>query len=142
MTIEIKTLGSGDEHLFNNIAFDVFDYELSEKLVAEFLRDSRHHIVVAIDRRLVVGFASAVHYVHPDKPPELWINEVGVTPTHRRRGIGKKLLKEMFAIAKSLDCNQAWVLTERSNIPAMGLYTSVAESEAPEDTVMFTFNLE
>jgi hypothetical protein len=26
----------------------------------------------------VVGFASAVHYVHPDKAPELWINEVGV----------------------------------------------------------------
>lgn len=141
MTIKIITLDQGDEDVLRNVASDVFDNELDKNLVAEFLRDSRHHIVVAIDGCLVVGFASAVHYIHPDKPPELWINEVGVTPTHQRRGIAKKLLQKMFAIAKSLDCNQAWVLTERSNVPAMGLYASVVESEAPEDTVMFTFNL-
>ncbi|MEM9927018.1 MAG: GNAT family N-acetyltransferase [Cyanobacteria bacterium P01_D01_bin.50] len=141
MTIEIRILDRGDEDILSKVAFDVFDYELNQKLVAEFLRDSRHHIAVAIDGDLVVGFASAVHYIHPDKPPELWINEVGVAPTHQRQGIGKKLLQEMFLKAKSLDCNQAWVLTDRSNIPAMGLYTSLAESEAPEDTVMFTFNL-
>jgi hypothetical protein len=23
---------------------------------------------------VVVGFASAVHYVHPDKAPQMWIN--------------------------------------------------------------------
>ena len=31
-----------------------------------------------MDEEQIVGFASAVHYVHPDKPPELWINEMGV----------------------------------------------------------------
>ena len=56
---------------------------------AEFLADSRHHLAVAVDEGRVVGMASAVHYVHPDKPPELWINEVGVAPTHRGLGIGR-----------------------------------------------------
>ena len=141
MTIDIKSLSQGDEEILNHVASDVFDNELNENLVAEFLADSRHHIVVAIDAGLVVGFASAVHYIHPDKQPELWINEVGVAPTHQRQGIGKKLLQKLFAIAKLLGCNQAWVLTNRSNTPAMALYASVAESETPEDVVMFNFSL-
>lgn len=141
MNIEIRNLGQGDEDILKNVASDVFDNELKENLVIEFLADSRHHIVVAIDEDLVVGFASGVHYVHPDKPPELWINEVGVAPTHQRQGIGKKLLQAMFFKAKSLGCHQAWVLTDRSNTPAMGLYASVKESQTPEDVVMFNFNL-
>jgi len=42
--------------------------------------DPRHHLVVAVEH-VVVGFCSAVDYIQPDKPPELWINEVGVAPT-------------------------------------------------------------
>ncbi len=141
MTINIKSLTQGDEEILTNVASDVFDNELDEKSIIEFLKDSRHHIVVAIDAGLVVGFASGVHYIHPDKQPELWINEVGVTPSHQRRGIGKKLLQEMFSQAKLLGCHEAWVLTDRSNAPAMGLYASVAESETPEDVVMFNFSL-
>ena len=141
MTIDIKSLSQGDEEILNHVASDVFDNELNKNLIVEFLADSRHHIVVAIDAGLVVGFASAVHYIHPDKQPELWINEVGVTPTHQRQGIGKKLLQEMLLKAKSLGCNEAWVLTNRSNTPAMKLYASVTESETPEDVVMFNFSL-
>lgn len=50
---------------------------------AEFLRDPRHHIAVAIEDGVVVGIASGVHYLHPDKPPELFVNEVGVAPAFR-----------------------------------------------------------
>ena len=141
MTIDIKSLSQGDEEILNHVASDVFDNELNKNLIVEFLADSRHHIVVAIDAGLVVGFASGVHYIHPDKQPELWINEVGVAPTHQRQGIGKKLLQKLFSTAKLLGCNEAWVLTNRSNTPAMGLYASVLESEAPEDVVMFNFSL-
>src|SRR5437773_1610012 len=49
-------------------------------------------------RRLVVGFASGVHYIHPDKPPELWINEVALAPTRRRRGLGTAVLKSLFEV--------------------------------------------
>jgi hypothetical protein len=44
----------------------------------------RSETVVARDASVVVGFASGVHYVHPDKSPELWINEVGVARSHCR----------------------------------------------------------
>ena len=74
----VKVLSGSDLPLLMNAADDVFDNSVNEKYTREFLADPRHHIVVALFDGAVIGFASAVHYVHPDKPPELWINEVGV----------------------------------------------------------------
>jgi ribosomal protein S18 acetylase RimI-like enzyme len=132
----------GDEEVLSNIAPGVFDHEIDRDLSREFLADPRHHLAVALDASVIVGFASGVHYIHPDKPPELWINEVAVAETHRGTGIGKKLLLELLAIGKLLGCREAWVLTDRSNHPAMRLYASAGGSQAQEDTVMFTFYLD
>jgi aminoglycoside 6'-N-acetyltransferase I len=85
--------------------------------------------------------ASAVNYVHPDKQPELWINEVGVSPAHRSRGIGAQLVRALLAEGKRLGCVEAWVLTERENAPALRLYASCGGVEASPDSVMFTFHL-
>ena len=73
----------------------------------------------------IVGFVSAVHYVHPDKPqPELWINEVGVADGYRGQGIGGALMRATLDVGRRLGCAEAWVLTERSNEAAMRLYAS------------------
>ena len=78
--ITIKFLSANDVAVFDRVAEDVFDYPVRLDLAAEFLHDPRHHIAVALDGGVVVGMASAVHYVHPDKPAQLFINEVGVAP--------------------------------------------------------------
>src|SRR5262245_8459406 len=112
MAVEIKILREGDAAILQNLDSGVFDDPLDAAATAEFLRDPRHHLVVAIDRGRVVGFASAVHYVHPDKPrPEMWINEVGVAPTHRAHGIGKRLLTAILELGRELGASKAWVLT-------------------------------
>lgn len=140
--MEIRILQPGDEGVLRMVGPDVFDSPLDRPATSEFLRDPRHHIVVAIDGGVVVGFASAVQYVHPDKPsPELWINEVGVASSHRGRGVGKALLEKLFDRARGLGCVEAWVLTDRANQGAMRLYASSRGVEAPTDQVMFTFHL-
>jgi aminoglycoside 6'-N-acetyltransferase I len=143
MATEIRILRPGDEAVLANVAPDVFDDPIDERAAAAFLDDPRHHVTVAIDDGFVVGFASAVLYVHPDKPrPELWINEVGVAPTHHRRGIARELLDALLEVGRAADCSEAWVLTDRSNEAAMRLYASVGGQEAPSDQVMFTFFLD
>jgi len=124
-----------------HVAAEVFDQPPDVRLTREFLNDPRHHIAVAIDNDLVVGFASAVHYVHPDKPAELWINEVGVAPTHRHRGVAKGLLRELLGLGTRLGCREAWVLTDRMNPAALRLYGSVGGVESGQDQVMFSFRL-
>lgn len=140
--LEIKLLTAADSHLLHNVAADVFDDPIVESSAEEFLNDPRHRLVVAVDNELVVGFVSAVIYIHPDKPaPELWINEIGVAPTHQRQGIGKRLLQGMLEEAKRSGCTEAWVLTERENLPAMAMYRSSGGRETPPDPVMFTYKL-
>jgi aminoglycoside 6'-N-acetyltransferase I len=134
MTIEIKALQRGDEAILMNVAPEVFDNPLNPDLTREFLADSRHHIAVATDDGLVVGFASGIHYVHPDKPPELWINEVALAPAHRHRGLGKAVLKALLEVGRAHKCTAAWVLTYRNNVAAMKLYSSVGGTEGADDS--------
>jgi ribosomal protein S18 acetylase RimI-like enzyme len=140
--IEIKVLGANDGGVLKNVAPDVFDHPIDPQATDAFLRDPRHQIAVAVEDNVVVGFVSAVHYVHPDKPrPELWINEVGVAPTHQGRGVGKDLMRAILEAARGIGCAEVWVLTDRANVAAMRLYASTGGTE-PSDQVMFTFRLD
>jgi ribosomal protein S18 acetylase RimI-like enzyme len=141
--MDTRILLPQDADLLAAVADGVFDDPLDPDAAREFLSDPRHHIAVAIDAGVVVGFASAVHYVHPDKPsPELWINEVGVAASHQGRGLAKAILHTLLSHARELGCVEAWVLTDRGNAAAMRLYRSAGGVEAPGDTVMFEFPLE
>ena len=97
MEVAIRVLGPDELAVLDAIAPDVFDGPVNREWVAEFLADPRHHLAVAIVGGVVVGMASGVHYIHPDKPPELWVNEVGVSEPHQNRGVGRRLLQALFA---------------------------------------------
>ena len=135
----IRVLGPGDASVLDRVAPGVFDHDVDARWTAEFFADPRHHLAVALDDDVVVGMASAVHYVHPDKPPELWVNEVGVAPAHHRRGIGRGLLEALFARGRELGCREAWVLTDEDNSAARGLYASLDGEEAA--VLMVSFQL-
>ena len=139
MEIEIKHLTSADAAIFDRVAEDVFDEPIDAKRLAAYLSDPSHHMFVAIAGGEVVGQVAGVFYGHPDKPPELFIDEVGVTPALRRQGIARRLLGDMLALGKSLGCQEAWLGTEIDNVPARGLYESFGVP--PERFVMYTFKL-
>ena len=141
MTIEIRVLHSGDSALLTHVAAGVFDGVVDPRWSAEFLADPRHHLAVALVDGQVVGMASALHYVHPDKAPELWVNEVGVAPAHRGGGLGRRLLEALFARGRELGCAEGWVLANHSNDAARRLYEAVGGKEAPIPQVMYSFSL-
>jgi GNAT superfamily N-acetyltransferase len=136
-----RMLGPHDAAVLDCVAPGVFDHDVDARWTAEFLADPRHHLVVALDGTTVVGMASAVHYVHPDKAPELWVNEVGVAPTHQGQGVGRRLMEALLARGRELGCREAWVLTDYANAAARRLYASVGGADAPEPTLMVSFRL-
>ena len=138
-SLTIRMLSPDDAVLLSRVAPGVFDNAIDPRWSAEFLADSRHHMAVALDDGYVVGMASAVHYVHPDKPPELWVNEVGVAPSHQQQGIGQQLLRALFARGRELGCTEAWLGTEVDNAAARRLYMAVGGNEEP--MVYVTFDL-
>lgn len=128
---------------FQRIDADVFDSSVSPTSLEAFLNDPRHHIAIAKAGGAIIGFVSAIDYIHPDKPRELWINEVGVASRWRGRGIAKQLLSMILAHARDIGCTEAWVLTEPENGPANALYRSVASDAdvEPAALVLHSFKL-
>jgi ribosomal protein S18 acetylase RimI-like enzyme len=141
VTLEIRILRAGDAHVLDRLADDVFDRTIDPDFCAEFLSDPRHHLAVAIDGDVVVGMASGVHYVHPDKAPQLFINEVGVASSHQGRGIGRRVLDALLEHGRELGCSEAWVLTDESNTIARRLYSGAGGLLDPDPTIMYTFPL-
>jgi GNAT superfamily N-acetyltransferase len=140
MTIAVRLLGSDEADVLDNVAPDVFDHQIHPRWCAEFFADPRHHLVVALDGDLVVGMASGVHYVHPDKAPELWINEVAVAPTHHGQGIGRRLVTTLVQHGATLGCGEAWVLTSPANEPARRMYVAAGAVD-DELSVMYTYRM-
>jgi ribosomal protein S18 acetylase RimI-like enzyme len=143
MAISFTFAGPGNAADFQCINVDLFDNSVSPASLKAFLHDDRHHIAIAKDGGAIVGFVSAVDYVHPDKPRELWINEVGVAGSWRGKGIAKQLLSMMLTHGRNMGCAEAWVVAERENGPANGLYRSVAnEADAePMSVILHSFKL-
>ncbi len=137
--IVVRVLGASEAHVLDNVAPDVFDHPVDAGWAADFFADPRHHLAVAIVEDRVVGMASGVHYVHPDKAPELWINEVGVASDYRRRGVATRMLDGLMAHAKALGCREAWVLTEPDNEAARALYERTGAKAEP--TVLYAWRL-
>lgn len=138
--ITVRILGPDEQSVLSAVSPDVFDDEPVEEFSREFLDDPRHHIAVAVtETGLVVGMASAVHYVHPDKAPQMFINEVGVAEAFGGQGIGKRLLAALLERAASLGCTEAWTATEPENARAQALYAKAGGVKDPAPFVMFTF---
>lgn len=120
---------------------NLFDYPVKPARAKEFIEDPRHHLMLALDGGLVVGMASGLNYVHPDKDPSLFIDEVSVIEPYWSRKIGRTLVQELIAYAKAkLDCNEAWVATDVSNKAAQRTYLAAGGKEGEEQAVVFVFD--
>lgn len=137
--MDVRVLAAADSAVLAQVAEDVFDEAISSSLTAEFLADPNHWICVAVEDGVVIGFASGVRYVHPDKPAELWINEVGVAPPFHRQGVGKAVVSRLLDHGREHGCGAAWVLTDADNAAARGLYAAAGGTESP--AVMVSFDL-
>ncbi|MEZ5660664.1 MAG: GNAT family N-acetyltransferase [Burkholderiaceae bacterium] len=127
--------------LLDRVDDDVFDHAVRPELLREFLESSSNVLVVAVAEGLVVGMATGIAYVHPDKPLSLFINEVGVSARHRQRGIGRRLVVAVLEWACARGCVEAWVATEGGNIAARSLYLSTGAVQDEEPAVVYVYPL-
>jgi len=120
---------------------EAFDEAVDGELAARFLADDRHHLVVAYVDGEPAGFVSATEILHPDKPTELFLNELAVLPAYRRRGAATMLLEELKHLAEERGCVSIWVLTDEDNEAAMASYRTAGGEWDGATTVMFEIDL-
>lgn len=142
MAVEIVALCAENTSLLDRIAVDVFDNPIDREQLAKFVVDPRHFMVLAVEAGAVVGMASGVEYFHPDKPPQMWINEVGVALTHRRQGIGKALTLALVREATARGCVYVWLGTAQDNVAGQACFGSVPGVEVPQPFLLYEWDLE
>jgi ribosomal protein S18 acetylase RimI-like enzyme len=116
--IAIRVLAPGDEAVVRELA----TYEGPGDPEA-LLADPRTLLFVAFDGERPVGFVLAHELPrrHGDRS-ELFVYEVDVAETHRRRGIGKALLARLAQLARDRGIRVGFVLTDEDNAAANALY--------------------
>ncbi|MFN7164252.1 MAG: GNAT family N-acetyltransferase [Hyphomonas sp.] len=142
MAVSLVELADETVGLLSNIGDDVFDHPVRADYLKAFIDDPRHVMILAVEGGVVVGMASGVEYFHPDKPPQMWINEVGVAPSHRRRGIGRDLTHALVKAAAARGCIFAWLGTDQSNNAAQACFASVEGVEPPQPFLLYEWDLE
>jgi ribosomal protein S18 acetylase RimI-like enzyme len=141
--IEFKLLTPDDAKVLGRVAEDVFDAPIDAIRLSAYLAQPGHHMIVALHEGVVVGQTAAVVHRHPDKPTELYIDEVGVAADYRQQGIAGRMLEFMLAHGKAIGCEEAWVGTEPDNLPARALYEQRRQSgdADAESFVMYVYQL-
>ncbi len=122
--LEIFEITLENSAIMDNIADDLFDETVKPHLLTAFLAEPTHWLVVAVLNGVVIGKSTAIVHKRPDKPDELYLDEIDVIPEYRRRGIAKKILGHMLILADERDCEECWLGTEKDNIAARKLYES------------------
>jgi ribosomal protein S18 acetylase RimI-like enzyme len=139
MTMTIRTMkpGEGAEVV---AAGHLFDSPPELATAERFLVTPGHHLLIAYEDELPAGFVSGVELTHPDKGTEMFLYELAVDEAFRRRGIGKALVGELLAIARSHGCYDMWVLTDHDNDAALATYRSTGTNDESSH-VMLTWDL-
>jgi ribosomal protein S18 acetylase RimI-like enzyme len=134
--VEIRELGDGDEALLERLDFDEpAQAPLAPEAAARLLADGRTHLWVAFEGEEPVGMLLAYELLRWHGDPSLvHVYELGVAPSHHRRGIGRALWD---ALAARFPGVEVYVLTEESNAGARAFYEAVGLAEPGERVVEY-----
>lgn len=142
MDFKIQLLDSGNSELLERLDPDVFDNAIDALQLRDFLDDPRHFMFIAVVEGTVVGMASAVELFHPDKTPQVFINEVGVASAYRKQGIGRSLVQAVLDASRARGCVYAWLGTDIDNKAAQACFGSVPAGKEPQTFLLYEWELE
>lgn len=140
MTLTIKRLGRNDvtvmrqlNALFSTVFEDPDSYASRppEDSYLEGLLAKDHFLpMVAMDGTEVVGGLAAYQLDKFEQArSEIYIYDLAVAVSHRRRGIARALITELTRIAAERGCWVVYVQADYGDDPAIALYTSMGTRE-------------
>ena len=132
-----RRLAIGEVEALRDVAEDVFDYPIDLERATQFLSDHRNILIVAIEGSLVIGQITAVVHQHVDSPPDLYIDNLGVTPTRQRRGIATQLIALAIEAGRELHAEASWVAVDTDNSVAHEVYRRSGATGTP--VMMFSY---
>lgn len=114
----LRRMTASDVDAVDRIEQRVFLSPWSRRAFLHEVNDNPHAVpLVAVRDGVLCGYLVA--WVVTD---ELHIGTIAVDEAWRRRGVAKRLLQEIFQIARQRRCTRAFLEVRRSNVSAQKLY--------------------
>lgn len=138
-TEQIIRAGPGDITLVGRLVEQFKNGALSEDYLAGILSNPANFLFVALLDEAAVGFLWAHRLDRlPEERPHFFIYEIEVLQDHQRRGIGRKLIESILAVARQQDA-ETFVLTNHSNNNAVHFYRGTGGKVESGDDLLFVY---
>lgn len=110
---------------------DVFDEDVVPERLRACAADDTQFLIVAVEDEQVIGQCLGHVHRHPDKPTELYIDDLAVDEAFRRRGIAQAMVLRLVGLGREAGCEEIWVATEDDNTVARAFYASLGLVSRP-----------
>lgn len=139
--VDVRDLSNGPEHAVLAISH-LLDSDAEVDATRRFLADRGHHLLVAYDDDVAVGFVTGVEMTHPDKGTEMFLYELGVDPGEQGKGVGRTLVTALADLAERAGCYGMWVLTDQDNAAAIRTYEVAGATEPAATSLMLAWTFD
>ena len=138
--IIVRRLQPGDEATVCRVV-EVFHEATSDtSRAATFLANPANYLLIAETDNTLVGFLMAYRLDRIDRSAtQLFVYEIDVEPEYQRRGAGSTLMRYVADIVDREGMMEAFVITNRSNVPAMALFQRTGGIAEDDDAVVFAY---
>ncbi|MCL2404206.1 MAG: GNAT family N-acetyltransferase [Defluviitaleaceae bacterium] len=121
------------------------DFSVSEDNARQFLSNSKNWFFACIQENQIIGHSFGYEQENfTCSGNRLYIHGFGVSPKYRREGIGTGILSGIKEACKLLNIYKIFLITEKSNIAACGLYEKLGGTNHPsctkDDARVYFFN--
>ena len=123
--------------LLDSLEKGVFDAPVRADFLATCLASPQQFLIVAEAEGRVIGKALSYIFHFPDKPSEIYIEEIDVARKWRRQGVASALMDAVGAEGQKRGIAEYWLVTEKDNKAARALYEQKAHRE--EKAVWYEF---
>ena len=123
--MDVRLLEPGDEGVMVGYDKDAFDAEVTPAQLTAYLAAPLHKMAVAVVDGVVVGQARAVLHVQPDEPLGLYLDNLGVAETHKRKGLATAMVAALKRWGQAKGAQSFWVATESDNEEGLGFYRAL-----------------
>lgn len=123
--VSYAAITTDNRDLLDRIAVDVFDDDIDADKLDFFLSLPSHRLLVAVADHQVVGQCLGIMTYAVDRRPSLLIENLGVSPDYRRRGIARDLIDQMCAWATDLGAEYMWLGSDPESDTAEAFYRGI-----------------
>lgn len=106
-----------------------------------YLANDLNYFLVAIWEGKPIGVLIGYELQRPEThQSKFFVYDMEVLEAQRGRGIGKALIEAFKDYCKQKNGSEIFLMTNRSNVAAMRLYTSTGGVQEGEDNVLFVYD--